>query len=361
MSPTSAVRPVKRRILVGAMLASTAMLAQVGCTSDDQPPAHPGSPTDALLREAESAGSSCVIVIQDDQVIVSRQLDSTDDGEPVRAWSVTKSVTSLLVGIAADRNLLDLDDPVAEYVPEWEGTASAQVTVRDILSNTSGRHWDQRSDYIEMALRARDKTAYATALGQDVAPAQRWVYNNSAVQVLEAVLESATAQPVTEFAEQNLFAPAGMNDTLIGVDAVGNANLFAGMRTTCTDLGRLGQLVLQHGSIDGKQLISAEYLAEATSEPSTSLNASYGLLWWLNHPGPAVMPDAATGGEVIRTNGPVVPAAPTDTIWAVGFNQQILVVIPSRNAVAIRLGRKPPAGSTFGVRSFTEAVLRVLE
>lgn len=357
MSP-SAARPVKRRFLVGTVVASTALLAQVGCASDDQ---QPGGPTEALVREAASADSSCVIVVQDDRVIVSRQLGTTEGREPVRAWSVTKSVTSLLVGIAADRDLLDVDDRVAEYVPEWEGTASAGVTVRDILSNTSGRHWDQRSDYIGMALRARDKTAYAIALGQDAAPGQRWVYNNSAVQVLEAVLESATNQPVAMFAEQNLFAPAGMDDTVLGDDAAGNANLFAGMRTTCADLGRLGQLVLQRGSVDGKQVISAEYLADATGGPSTSLNAAYGLLWWLNHPGPAVMPGAATGGEVVRADGPVVPAAPGDTTWAVGFHQQILVVIPSRNAVAVRLGRKPPEGSPFGVRSFTEAVLRVLK
>jgi S1-C subfamily serine protease len=84
----------------------------------------------------------------------------------MRVASVTKSVTSTLVGIAADEGALSLDDRVSSYVPEWRGTRSEAVTIRDLLSNSSGRHWDLATDYGEMVLRADDKTSFAIDLDQ---------------------------------------------------------------------------------------------------------------------------------------------------------------------------------------------------
>jgi CubicO group peptidase (beta-lactamase class C family) len=140
-----------------------------------------------------------------------------------------------------------------------------------------------------------------------------------------------------------------------------NANLFAGMLTTCTDLATLGVAVLEGGrSADGDQVIPADYLAAAL-EPSTDLNAAYGLLWWLNRPGEIVAADVAAGGQPARLDGPLVPEAAADTVWAIGFQQQILAVLPSMDAVAVRLGARPPEGVTFDVPSFTTDVLDVLD
>jgi len=167
---------------------------------------------------------------------------------------------------------------------------------------------------------------------------------------------------VAKYAEVRLFAPLGMHSSRVESDAAGNANLFAGLWTTCGDLVRLGQLIISSGlSSRGTRLISAEYIEQATGGPSTSMNAGYGLLWWINHDGAAVTPEVATSGRGGAVDGPLVPAAPEDTTWALGFNDQILAILPSERAVAVRLGERPESQAEFSLRTFTAGVLSVLE
>lgn len=347
---------VSRRLEI-LVLAVGVLLASAACASAALAPDADATPDEVLLAHAAQGDSRCVLVIQDGNVVTS----TPDVSEPQRAWSITKSVTSLLVGIAADDGVLALDDLASDYVPQWRGTPSQDITIHDLLAMVSGREWTRDLDYKEMALRAPDKTAFAVALGQDADPGTVWVYNNAAVQTLEVVLEEATGTPVETFAAERLFEPLGMINTSIDTDKAGKANLFAGLLTTCGDLARLGAAVLDGGvSADGIHVISADYLALAL-ETSTDLNAAYGLLWWLNRPGEAVAADVATGGEPTPIVGPLVPEAPEDTVWAIGFQQQILAVLPTDNAIAVRLGARPPEGSGFDVRSFTSDVVAALE
>ncbi|WP_214467549.1 hypothetical protein [Microbacterium flavescens] len=131
---------------------------------------------------------------------------------------------------------------------------------------------------------------------------------------------------------------------------------------TCNDLVRLGQLIIDDGvGPDGDRVVSADYISNATEAPSTDLNAAYGLLWWLNHPGPAVTPEVATTGQGGAIDGPIVPVAPQDAVWALGFHSQILAFLPSHDAVAVRLGEKPPGSAELSVRPFSEHVLAVLD
>jgi CubicO group peptidase (beta-lactamase class C family) len=349
-------REVSRRAVLTLILAGSPGLL-LGCHAvAEAGPSAQDSAREQFVESAAAADSTCVSVAEGDTTIVS----DGADGDPVRAFSITKSVTALLVGIAQDEGHLDISDPVADFVPEWQDTPSAAVTIRDLLTNTSGREWDSRTDYREMALQADDKTAFAVGLGQDADPGEEWTYNNSAVQVLEAVLEAATGIAVDEFAQTRLFEPLGMTGSWIEQDEAGNANVFAGLWTTCADLSRLGRLFLGDGMADGHRLISEEFLDDAVGGPSTDLNAAYGLLWWLNRPGPAVTPEVATSARGGVIEGPLVPDAPDDTFWALGFHDQILMVVPSLDAVAVRLGEKPPSGSDFGVRAFSEDILQVL-
>lgn len=353
----AARRSQARRVLARSLaIVLAAVLA--GCAASD-PPVEPDSdPRDVLIQKAVDAGSSCVVVSQEGEVVVEH---SAGVDEPTRAFSVTKSVTALLVGIAQDAGHLSINDPISRFVPEWVGTPSDSVTIRDILTNTSGREWDSRTDYRDMAMKAADKTSLAISLGQEAEPGTTWIYNNSAIQVLEAVLETATGMPVDEFAATALFQPLGMADSHIEQDDAGNANVFAGLWTTCGDLVRLGQMVLDDGAApSGEQIVSRQFLEEATAAPSTELNAAYGYLWWLNHPGDAVTPEVATTGKGGSIDGPIVPRAPEDTLWALGFNNQILAILPSQGVIAVRLGPKPPKDVDMSVRPFTDSVLDVI-
>lgn len=349
-------RGFRGRRLWSALLMPTLTLH--GCTAPLTDEPMRGSASSQLVDHAIEGHASCVAVAGAEGLLADYETTKTT---PAPAFSITKSVASLLVGIAQDKGYLTLDSPVSAFVEQWRGTASENVTIRDILTNTSGREWDSRSDYVTMALQADDKTAFAIDLGQEATPGETWVYNNSAVQVLEAVLESATSMAADEFADQHLFGPLDMRHSRIEKDAAGNANLFAGLRTTCSDLIRLGQMLLARGKApSGEQVLSESYLQSAVGSPSTDLNAAYGFLWWLNHPGAAQTPEVAVSGKGGAIQGPLVPDAPADAFWALGFHNQILLVIPSLNVVAVRLGENPPADSPFSMRTFTEDVLRLL-
>jgi CubicO group peptidase (beta-lactamase class C family) len=314
---------------------------------------------DRLASTAEAADSACTVVTRNGAVVDERYWDGATPDTTRQAWSVTKSVTSALVGIAQDHGHLSIADPAAAFIPEWLDTPAAAVSIENLLSNDSGRHWDMTTDYKEMAATAADKTAFAIGLAQDAAPGTVWAYNNSAVQTLSAVLESATGQAVNEYAEEMLFAPIGMDHTSMATDRAGNTTTFAGMESTCLDLARFGYLMLRDGSWNGEQIVSAEYSRTSTRQSSTDLNAAYGYLWWTNQQGPIVSPTiaaSATEGPTIA-NGELLPGAPADIFWAIGFQQQMVAVIPSEGIVAVRMGAKPPDGVAFAQAEFTQAVL----
>jgi CubicO group peptidase (beta-lactamase class C family) len=317
---------------------------------------------DRLAAQAEAAGSACLVVTRDGEVVDERYWQGMTADTPREAFSVTKSVTSTLVGIAQDEGLLDLAEPAAEHIPQWSGTPAEAVTVENLLSNDSGRHWDLATDYGGMALNAADKTAFAVDLAQDDAPGEVWAYNNSAIQTLSAVLESASGQSPVDFARTRLFEPLGMRHSELTTDAAGNALTYAGMKTTCLDLARFGYLMLRDGVWDGQPVVSSDYVEQATGESSTPLNAAYGWLWWLNHRGPIGSPRLATTGaaDAPIADGQLVPDAPDDVFWALGLNNQIVAVIPSEGVVAVRMGAGPPPGSPFTQAELTMGVLDAL-
>lgn len=306
-----------------------------------------------LAKTAETGRSNCLLVVRDGKIAGEWYFRGTNANTEQDVFSATKSVTSTLAGIAQDDGDLRISQPASTWIPAWKGTPSAGVTVRDLLSNDSGRQWSVDLDYNQL-IHARDKTAFAVGLGQSAQPGQVWAYNNSAIQTLDQVLQGATGQDPAAFAQQRLFAPLGMTHTSMSHDGAGNTEMFTGVHTTCRDLARFGQLALDHGEWHGRQIVSTDWLRAATGTSSTPLNAAYGYLWWLNHQGlvgnPLVATDLSQVGNQTATQGRLVPGAPDDMFWAIGLGNQVVQVDPATDTVVVRLGLpaaipKPP---TFG-------------
>lgn len=317
---------------------------------------------DALAATAGAAGSSCTVVTRYGNLVDERYWGGAGPTTVRQAWSVTKSLTSLLVGIAQDEGDLRTGDRASLTIPQWRGTASATVTIEDLLSGDSGRHWDPATDYQQMAVAARDKTAFSIGLGQDAPPGQVWAYNNAAVQSLAAVLRAATGEDPASFAQTRVLDAIGMRHSSMGRDASGGAMLFAGLRSTCRDLARLGYLALRDGQWAGRRVVSPAFVRRATRQRSQDLNHAYGWAWWGNRPGPMTSPLIATTGHGApgTLQGPLLPGAPNDVFWALGFQGQIVAVVPSEGIVAVRMGAAPPAAHPLDQTTFTRAVLAAL-
>lgn len=314
---------------------------------------------DAIAADAERAGSNCLLVTRHGRIVDEWYWNGTDEHSSQEIFSATKSIASTLVGIAQDKRELSIEDSAAKFIPEWTATPSTAVTVKNILSNDSGREWSLKSDYVTM-IRSGDLTRYAVGLGQQSPPGETWAYNNAAIQTLSEVIENASGASATEIAEQRLFSKIGMADTTMNPDAAGNTLTFMGAHSTCRDLARFGYLFLRKGTWNGEQIVSEDWVEAATGEPSQSLNAAYGYLWWLNRRGTVLSPlIAATAQESeAREDSQMVPGAPEDMYWAIGKGNQIVSVDPGTDTVAVRLGvGTDPAGvEPFGAAAIARVV-----
>lgn len=223
------------------------------------------------------------------------------------------------------------------------GSPSEAVTLRNLISNDSGRSWGFLADYVQMGLEP-DQTAFAIGLGQDQEPGAYWEYNNAAIQTLERVLEVATGEDVGDYAAARLFGPIGMTATY-GRDGADNPLTYQGVSASCRDLARFGYLVLRDGRwAGGVQVVPEAWVAESTT-PSTPLNSAYGYMWWLNHDGHYVLPSAPIRQE---GDGQLVPGAPDDLFAAVGAFGQLVIIDPERESVVVRLGAQPVSGDFLG-------------
>ncbi len=316
-----------------------------------------------LDGDLANARSTCFAVIKDGKLVHDAYWGGTGDRSTRPAYSITKSVTAILIGIAADESKLTLDDKASKYIPEWRTTEAKNVTIRDLLSNTSGRHWDYDTDYSQMVRRAADKTAFAINLKQDTKPGTKWDYNNSAVQTLEAVLQKATGEDVAAYAKTRLLSPIGMRDTTWAHDNAGNTTTYSGIDSSCLDLARIGYLMMRSGAWEGEQLVSDSFVAEATNESSSTLNSAYGLLWWVNKPGHVITIERAAGFPADKPpyEGQLASDVPEDAFWALGYGNEYVAVIPSEGVVAVRMGSRPNNPEQLTFSTFTRGVLQAMK
>jgi CubicO group peptidase (beta-lactamase class C family) len=314
---------------------------------------------------AKKGHSTCLVVVRRGKLAGEWYFGGAGPDTTQDVYSATKSFASTLVGIAQDDGDLRIGDRASKWIEQWRGTPSQAVTVRDLLSMDSGRHWNVVTDYLRL-LSAPDRTAFAIGLGQDAAPGSEWAYNNSAVQTLDRVLQKATGKDVRTFARTRIFAPLGMAHTMMATDRAGNAQLFEGIHSTCRDLARFGVLMLEKGRWHGRQIVSSSWVTQATAKSSSKLNAAYGYLWWLNHSGVIASVTAATTLQAVAQGkadiGRMVPGAPGSMYWALGLGDQLIQIDPASQTVVVRLGSAapipiPPAfGPAEASRVVTQAV-----
>jgi CubicO group peptidase (beta-lactamase class C family) len=368
-------------VFAGSVTALVVAGVSGSAAASSPPPPHPGSSwktvapakvglngkvLKGIAQTAKQGKSNCLVVVRDGKLAGEWYFRGTNRNTTQDVYSVSKSVSSTLVGIAQDEGKLKVGDSASRWIPAWRGGPAAAVKVRDLLSMNSGRQWSFLTDYVQF-LRAANRTAFAVGLPQQHAPGQVWAYNNAAVQTLQPVLQAATGREVTAFAAAKLFRPLGMTRTRMTTDKAGNAQTFEGVQSTCRDMARFGVMMLGRGRWGRRQIVSSAWIKRATGPSSTRLNAGYGYLWWLNHYGVLASPESATSlGEAMNPTtkkGRIAPGAPDGLYWALGLGNQVVQVDPASKTVVVRLGTPEvgPQPPTFGPvqasKVVTEAVV----
>ncbi len=305
---------VKNRLIWVAVAAKTTEVASVG----------PNPKYESLAAAVAANEGSCMVVQEGGKIVGEWYWNGRTPTTLSEGFSTMKSMAATLIGIAQTQGKLNINQKASDFISEWKGTSSESITIKQILSNSSGRAYDD-VDTITLALKS-DVEPYVLGRGQEAPPGTTWEYNGTAIQVLETILERAIKGSVKAFAQTYLLKPLDMKAELT-TDLAGNVYVFAFWQTSCRDLAKLAQLYLQNGKWNGVQLVSEAFVREALTS-STELNAAYGYLWWLNRAGTWMTP-----GNTKKLSGPPHKSAPLDIFWASGACGQIAAGFPSQNLV----------------------------
>ena len=280
------------------------------------------------------------IVIQDDQILYENYFNGSQRDSIVTSFSVAKSFTSALIGIAiADGHIHNVNDPITDYLPELLARDSrfGDITIRDLLMMSSGIRYfedipllndDGTKTYIYPDLRELALT-HSRITEQ---PGEHFLYNNYHPLLLGMSLERTTRKPVTEYLQQKIWQPLGMEfDGSWSLDSEesGFEKMESGINARAIDFAKFGRLFLHNGNWNGVQVIPAEWIAEST-QADTSVDyvnyyyddfifsnrqGYYKYMWW------GIQRDARTYDFI-----------------ALGNLGQYIYISPQKNLIILRFG-----------------------
>ena len=228
---------------------------------------------DRLVRRAGEKNTDALVILANGRLVGDWRFGKP--AQPIEAMSATKSVVNLAIGRLVETDKVRIDDPVANFYPEWRGTPKEAVTIRHLLDHTSGLKAEAGTDEVYLS---RDivRLALDAPLASD--PGTVFFYNNKAVNLLAGIVEKADGRKLDEYLRDEVLAPIGVGRIAWMRDAAGNPHVMAGLKIDAADLARVGQLMLQEGNGAGKRIVSAEWVRESVRR-SGSVSAC-GLSWW---------------------------------------------------------------------------------
>ncbi len=235
-----------------------------------------------------------LLVIQNGAVRLERYGLGQTAASRWTSFSVAKSVTSTLVGAALeDGSISSIDALLTDYVSQLRGTAYDGVTVRQLLTMSSGVAWnesytDPNSDLVRFSrstpVAGLDfNIAFARTLRREAAPGTKWVYKTIETNLLGTLVMAATGKPLATYLSEKIWSSYGMErDATWLTDHIGREQGGAGLQATLRDYGRYGQLVLDDGVVNGRSIVPTGWFAAATRKQfDVGVSGSgYGYQWW---------------------------------------------------------------------------------
>jgi CubicO group peptidase (beta-lactamase class C family) len=211
------------------------------------------------------------------------------------SFSMAKAVASTLVGAAlVDGLISSLDDPVVHYVPALRGGAYEGVSIRQVLTMSSGVRWNEtytdpasdRRKVLELQLHGKpgDVLRYMSSLPRAADPGSVWNYSTGETFVLGAVIEGATHGPLTDYLSKKIWSQAGMEqDATWWLDGANGMVLAGtGIGATLRDYGRFGLIAVDNGRLNGRSIVPEGWFGEAGVPHSIGgKTVDYGYMWWI--------------------------------------------------------------------------------
>ena len=221
--------------------------------------------------------TQAAILIQGNYIIAEYYGEGYDKSSLVTSWSVAKSFTSTLIGIAIDEGYISsINDPITDYLPEWKGKDQDNILLKHLLAMQSGM------DDHPLAGVVFSTNMVKYSLDRDVLrpPETAFSYSNEDSMLLGEILENATGFSVQDYADKKLFNILEIEDKW-WTDQAGNTVTYAGLDMNPRDFAKFGLMVAQDGKWENKEVVSSEWLETATNNYNDL--APYGFQWWTSN------------------------------------------------------------------------------
>ena len=289
---------------------------------------------EAIGPKTETQG---VLIIHNDSIVYEKCTGDITPDKIAGVFSVTKSVTSLLCGIAVDEGYIkSVDDAVTDYLPELkkEDPMWQKLTIRHLLDMRSGLDFD---DTYSLSLKTKDikrlnamsKLNYGRNIMAQIRklkfrcePGTEYNYDSMTSEVLGIIIERAVGRSYAEYLCEKIWTPLRMESpAYINYDSKKHhtAHAFGGLALTMRDLAKIGRLYLNHGVWDGKRIVSESWIEQSTAYSQD--NEGYHFCWY--------------NTSCIGADKPEFPG-----YYALGIRGQVLYVNPYKNLIMVRLGLK---------------------
>jgi CubicO group peptidase (beta-lactamase class C family) len=287
---------------------------------------------EAVAEYVERADGGAVVVTRHGRLVWEDYWGGWDKDRSDISFSMAKSFTSALVGIAIDEgHIKSVDEPAADFVEEWRGTEKEKIALRHLLTLTSGLEWTEGysgvNDVTNMA-GSEDQAAYVLARPLAVEPGTRVLYSTGDPEVFSRILLVATGMEAEDYAREKIFDVIGMPKATWLKDSKGHTTTYCCIFTTAREFAKFGYLYLRGGRWEDQQVVPAEWVAESTrSREELYPGHGYGFLWHV----------------------PEFQDVPSKVFDAEGIQTKYIYVLPDLDIVAVRLGVADGAwdGNTF--------------
>lgn len=288
--------------------------------------------TRSVAEYMQSGSTNAIAFMHNGQFIYEDYQNGFNDNTRAHMWSVTKSVTTALVGIAVAEGLVDsIYDPITKYIPDASGTVWEGVSVEDLLQMESGTYWVDvpvhqpeqlvlmGADFHSNGLYGMTRDEYLLRLTRVSPTGDHYRYNSGDAQMLAWLLENVYARPYAEILSEKIWQPAGMqDDALVMIDRLGNTFASMGLMATPRDMLRFGEIFRNGGrSIDGKQIVPEAWVAASHNYDKDNGGGPRGYMW------------------------PHWGGVESGNYTAAGYGHQRVSVAPSLNMVGVRFGNDP--------------------
>jgi CubicO group peptidase (beta-lactamase class C family) len=285
----------------------------------------------------DGRNTQAIVVVRGGVIVADWYAPGATADSWATSWSVAKSFTSALIGMAVDEGLIEsVDVPMSRYIPAWAGTDKEKILLRHVLQMAPGLAWNENydpnsiatSDVIQLVVKGGQELEYAASKEVVAAPGTAFNYSSGSAMLLSAVIQKATGMTALDYARKKLFPTLGIQRVDWWQSTEGHTLTFCCLDMTSRDFARLGLLYARGGKWQGGQLISSRWVTESVT-PSPA-RAGYGYQWWL-------LGAQAQDGPPNEVS-PTPSTLPPDTFAAIGVDDQIIYVVPHLDLVVVRNG-----------------------